>query len=389
MLKFIPSFQQIEWYKAELSIAHTNLEIIKKEWWSFQNFRNFILESDADDFLKTIVRSSTEVFYNRNFRNKTEENFEEFITQKISVIEDEKKSYLLETRDETIANILPLYSWQESEWNLTDFTFINYVESLLYTFNLVSDDSIWIGDLKMIESSSDDQIKTPLDSNIFYIPLSLSLVWQKQDILDFLYYMENVWSVDMQSGDVVVYTDNEITKTIQGDERNSDYNIYENQFSDIESLSMRTYIDWSSEPVRGDFISFIKNTQQRERFSIEVDLRFYVQWLPDYKLEKFITNVVTQHSELLKLSNASIARIFSETFENSWTIIKAQNDIRSINNILKLMDQDIKNLNIQLKKKDTDLMNIYESAEELSQKIDTLEKILNTSIEKLNINIIE
>jgi len=98
MLKFIPSFQQIEWYKAELSIAHTNLEIIKKEWWSFQNFRNFILESDADDFLKTIVRSSTEVFYNRNFRNKTEENFEEFITQKISVIEDEKKSYLTKAR---------------------------------------------------------------------------------------------------------------------------------------------------------------------------------------------------------------------------------------------------------------------------------------------------
>ncbi len=75
-------------------------------------------------------------------------------------------------------------------------------------------------------------------------------------------------------------------------------NIYTSQFTDIESLIMRKYIDTFPEPSNGDFVNFIKSTQGREKFTIDLSLRFYVAGFPKYKLESQIIDISQKSTKL-------------------------------------------------------------------------------------------
>ena len=379
-----PSFLEIESQKDTLSTNYTELEQIKKQGIAIKDFKIIAWETEMDQYLKELVKNTGEPFYSRNFKNTERTSFDLFIEDKSEAIAEEQKQLILEEKNDVVDTLLPIYTSDESSENaLTDFRFINYVESVLYAFNLVSTDSIWVWELEKVDNQDVDN-QTSLDSNIFYIPLRLELTGQKSDILDFIHYFENVGSIDLKDDNVMVYQDKVISKTFPWEITSSDGNLYEHQFSDIEKISMDTYIDSSSSPVRWDFAEFIKTTQKREKFSIEVDLRFYVQWLPDYKIESYIKGVLDLHAELTKSSQRALKLSFDSSAPNTSDSLKAKNAVRSLSGILEMMGDDVKKLRVSFSKKDKDLLSLYNLADQYNRKLRKIEEVLQESMVTLN-----
>lgn len=380
-----PSYVEIQEKKISLSEEYSRLVDMNKSGIEFQDFKSLSATSDISWYLKEVIKTTWDDFYERNFKNSdAETDFETFIAKKEKSVLEEKKASLLQSKTEIVDTLLPVYVTSASEEWITDFEFINYVESLLYSFNLISTDSIWVGELKRVDDS--DTTKNNLDSNMFYIPLQLDITGQKGDIIDFIHYFENVWSINIREWNTEVHTDEVLPKNIilSGDQNGG--NMYKNQLSDIEKLSMDSYIDASSDVSRGTLSDFIKTTQNRQRFSAQLDLRFYVQGLPDYKIKTYIESVVGMHANLLNESQKSLKLTFNSTWAQSSATLKAKNAIRSAANVLSLMQDDIKKLRIDLNKKDQDLTLLYSDAEEYKSRLDKIETVMQESIDILNSN---
>jgi len=378
-----PSYLEMQEKKVSLSEEYSRLVDMNKSGIEFQDFKLLSATSDISWYLKEVIKTTWDDFYERNFKNSDAEiDFDTFIAKKEKSVLEEKKASLLQSKTEIVDTLLPVYVTSASEEWITDFEFINYVESLLYSFNLISTDSIWVGELKRVDDW--DTTKNNLDSNMFYIPLQLDITGQKGDIIDFIHYFENVWSINIREWNTEVHTDEVLPKNIilSGDQNGG--NIYKNQLSDIEKLSMDSYIDASSDVSRGTLSDFIKTTQNRQRFSAQLDLRFYVQGLPDYKIKTYIESVVGMHTNLLNESQKSLKLTFNSTWVQSSATLKAKNAIRSAANVLSLMQDDIKKLRIDLNKKDQDLTLLYSDAEEYKSKLDKIQSVMQESAIVLN-----
>ena len=378
-----PSFQEIQEKKATLSNQYNRLVSTQSWGIEFADFKALAASSDASAYLKEVIKTTSKDFYNRNFKNSdTEVDFGSFITEKEKSVGEEQKASLLESKTDIVDKLLPVYVTNASEEWITDFEFINYVESMLYSFNLISRESIWVGEIKRVEDVAIG--KNNLDSNIFYIPLKLDITGTKSDILDFIHYFENVWSIDIREGQTKIYTDEVISKGIVWNLANQSDNIYRNQLSDIERISIDTYIDSSSNVSRWSLVDFIKTTQERQRFSVDLDVRFYVQWLPDYKIESYIQSVIRSHWILLAESQESLKLTFNNVWNESSSSLKAKNAIRSAVNVLTLMQDDMKKLKVDLWRKDKDLTLLYSDAEEYKGKLEKIEIVMQESASVLN-----
>lgn len=378
-----PSFQEIQEKKATLSNQYNRLVSTQSWGIEFADFKALAASSDASAYLKEVIKTTSKDFYNRNFKNSdTEVDFGSFITEKEKSVWEEQKASLLESKTDIVDKLLPVYVTNASEEWITDFEFINYVESMLYSFNLISRESIWVGEIKRVEDVAIG--KNNLDSNIFYIPLKLDITGTKSDILDFIHYFENVWSIDIREGQTKIYTDEVISKGIVWNLANQSDNIYRNQLSDIERISIDTYIDSSSNVSRWSLVDFIKTTQERQRFSVDLDVRFYVQWLPDYKIESYIQSVIRSHWILLAESQESLKLTFNNVWNESSSSLKAKNAIRSAVNVLTLMQDDMKKLKVDLWRKDKDLTLLYSDAEEYKGKLEKIEIVMQESASVLN-----
>lgn len=383
LLVLWPSFQAIEQEKKILESNHAQLVSINKEGIDLNDFRTLSEKSSFTPYVKELIKNIGDEFYSKHFTSPWTENFQEFFAAKQQDVESQQKSSVIEERNKAVDLLLPVYVTDASKEWITDFEFINYIESLLYSFNLVSKDSIWIWELKKVEDSNQIN-KNSLDSNMFYIPLNLEVTGQKGDILDFVHYLENVWSIGLLNGSPQVYSDTEITRNITWDAFVEGYNIYKNQLSDIQSISMQKYIDGSSDPVKGTFTDFIKTTQKRQKFSIELDLRFYVQGLPDYKVESYIKTIISTHSSLLSESKKSLKLVLDSPSSDSTSNLRAKNAIKSLSNILVLMEDEMKKLRVSVSKKDQDLVKIYNQAQEYEQRLVKIETVLQESMIELN-----
>ena len=378
-----PSFLEIQEKKTALSAEYDRVNSMDKNGIEFQDFKALSNTAELSGYLKEIIKTTSADFYERNFKNKNaEQNFESFISQKETAVLAEKKASLLQDKTEIVDTLLPIYVTNDWEEWMTDFEFINYVESLLYSFNLISRNSIWVWELKRVDDS--DITKTHLDSNMFYIPLELQITWQKWDIIDFIHYFENVWSIGISEGNPEIYTDKALSKKLvwSGDADN----IYKNQLSDIQRLSMDAYIDASSDVSRWSLSDFVKTTQNRQRFSAGLELRFYVQWLPDYKIQNYVQSVVSMHANLLKESQQALKLTFNNAWTPSSSTLNAKNAIRSAANVLTVMQDDIKKLRVSLWKKDQDLTVVYSEAEEYKSRLDKIQVVMQESANVLNTN---
>lgn len=316
-ISLLPKVTSIEKMKLETKDLYNNLTKIEKTWLTFQEFKDFNNTWTNSKVIEEILKSMTEDFYNKNLVNKTYASYKEFLENKSTNVNSIENKKLIEEKTQKISKILPLYSDSSidfSENSLTDYKFVNYVESIIETFNLNTTNPIGISKVDLLEDFTLTEAKgDSLDSNIYYVPLTLGLKWTKSWILDFLYFIENVGNINIEENNININNNywflskNWVKKVLEWDKQNPSYNIFEHQIIDIEKISMSDYID-STYVSKGDsnFRDFIVKTQWNEEYEINVNLLFYVKWLPTYKIEEFISNILDKHKDSMSLINISL-----------------------------------------------------------------------------------
>lgn len=359
--------EAVSYYK-NMQSQWLTLKELKAEYWK---------SSLKDPYVTNLLKTIDENFYEENLVNTTDGDYKTFLLSKKQSILEEKDSDEYRSRDAKISTILPSYSdSQNIEWSLTDYQFISYIEALLFTFNLETQDSIGTGNIESIKSVDTKNIENSLNTSIFYIPLELSVVGQKKDILDFLHYLENVGSINIENGEIQIYTDNVITKPLEWEQVSSEYNIYENQIADIQYIVMKDYIDASPQPNNADLSTFIKQTQGRERFTAQIKMQFYISWLPDYKVEKFITDTSEKYEQIQKLVTQEIAKIKKATTKvDSGDVLFAISTINSLGGILNSMETSSKDLRKTFLQDPSKIESVYLKTQELDSKLDQIQDV--------------
>ncbi len=326
----IPWIKEVNTYKKEVSELYDNYSRINKQWISFDEFNSnikLVLANSKDnkvdsDYLLEVVESIDKNFYDKNFINNKKEKFNIFI-EEISKKYSDSTSF--DDKTKFISSILPLYSEDFSDLgdnSLTDFKFINYIESIAETFNIEFRDSIWISEIKLLEEYSSSIWNKSLDTNIFYIPLSLEINWSKSSIINFLYFIENVWKikVDEESNIDLDYGNNKDfiefkDKALKWQFKNQDYAIFNNQILDINYIKFDKYIDSSFNipEWKTSFVNYLRSTQGFDKIKVEVSLRFYIKGVPLFKIEKQIKDFIVDFSKL----RTEVQRLVSKSWSSA------------------------------------------------------------------------
>ncbi len=316
----MPNIKQIEIDKKQTINTYETLETIKKEGISFDEFKNLSIKNNENSKLVLeILKWIEEKFYDKNFSNNLEKQYSSFLINKEKELSSEESQEKILNNSKIISKVLPLYSevgvylWETDENYLTTYKFINYIESVLETFNLETKNSIWISHINTLDNyNSSEGSSVVTDSNIYSIPLNLKLSWTKKDIIQFLYYIENVWNIEVINNEIKLnnkkITNNWISLTLKWDTitNRSTYNIFEHQMIDINNISFSDYIDSSYEVREENFKNFIFRTQANDQYEISVSLEFYIKGLPIIEIENYINNVIIKYKSTLWLLNKQL-----------------------------------------------------------------------------------
>ena len=363
---------EVEAKKIDTQKLYEELSKIKKEWINFNEFKNISTDNETD---KVILSNITSDFYNKYLKNNWSTDFDTFINKKKNELNSEENIKLIEKNKSQIINILPTYSENNINilWDkLSDFEFVNYIESIVDSFNLSIWWSIGIWNVVLLdEYAVSSNWWDSLESSIFYIPLNITVKGTKSNIIDFLYFIEHVWNIEINNNKINVVRDyknflsvNWFPKILSWDKYIKDYNIFEHQITDISKISIPEYIDWSYIS-RGDkdFVDFIKKTQWNDEFEVKVNLNFYVKWQPKYEILKFIKSVTNN----FKLLNLKVNQLIS------WNKVKWAKliDLKKKQNLLKNLNTKVVNINKELRKQ-KDLEQIYKNAIEINKFIEPL-----------------
>lgn len=369
--------------KEELVSKITTYENIKQKWLTYDEFISLI----KDETLKKIFWNESRGFFETNLLNDTSNDYISFLNDKEKYIDEINKTDFVKKRDEKLSKVLPSYTdWYSVEWNMTDLAFVNYIESLLRTFQLQTTSNIWIEKIVLVWDKKDDTNEIDVSSQLFYIPLSLEIVWRKSDVVEFLYFLQNVWVVTKVDKDnIIFYKDNLIKKTILWQKRTTDYNIYENKLVDIENIEFYDYIDntssiriWTQKTPEW-FLSFIKNGSEKDNaYKIKVWLKFYVRWLSKYRIENFALETVKKYEDfsrkiknlLKKAQNRKTVLLNNNIVEIIW-------NLKTIDTYLSEMEQRVKKLENSIKQR-VNLSNIYKEASSIRYDTQNLEDYVNS-----------
>lgn len=362
----IPNIITIEEKKSETVSIYSKIQDTKKQGVAFGVFKEKTKKSDIKslfasdkniniDYIDGILKDLKPGFYNEYFKNKWETDYKAFIKE---LTESYKEKNNLEEKFSIISKILPSYSENIYEINeenlLTDLKFINYIESIIYDFNLSYKNPIWIKWVTLLPSYTIWTWNNSFDKNIFFIPLDLDLEWSKSSIVYFLHFLNNVWKVYLdEDGEISVLKNPEYKKdnffynfkfkTIWEIKNKKDYNIFNNQVVDIESISFSENINSSFNPLdilnnEKSLVKYLKSTwQMEEKFKLNIKLRFYVKWLPKYKIQNFINNFKKDFKELENL--------VKETLKKEDLSSSDKNKLQEINTSLLSIRKSVNGLN--------------------------------------------
>lgn len=368
------TIKEIELNKSLTIEIQSNLNRINESWLNYDEFKETKTDSKTSKLTLEILKSMTKDFYNNNLINKEYPSYDEFLSNKESNLNSDENKAIVTEKKNKIKKILPWYTDNTitiNEYTLTDYRFINYIESLIESFNLTTNDSLWIKKLKLLEDYTISKtIWNWLDTNIFYIPLNLTLNWSKSSILDFLYFIENVWNIKLENNNIVLNTayeelsTNWFNKVLVWDINTPEYNIFEHQIFDIENISINEYMDRSySFRWDKDFKEFIVKTQWNDDFTITLDLMFYLKWEKAYEIEDFINKVFAHH-------NTALSLIAKELKNTNLKGVERINLSKS-NTVLKEFTKEIILLKKSLSKKDK-LEEIYKRSLQIDSVVDPI-----------------
>lgn len=299
-----------------------------------------------DRYTQRVIASFDPLLYTKNFSNNQNITYKDFLSTKQDSIDEVKQSSQYQERDKTLAKILPVYSFDNSisEDSLTDFYFTNYIERVLYTFNLTHDGEIWLGGLKKVQDTneSSQKSKKPIEigsENIYQIWMDFSVTGQKKDVIDFIHFLENVGSISIEEEGVMEYSDSFLTRKLEWDTVG---NIYKNQLADIESISLSAYPDSGSTEVGEDLIETIWRYQARQKYSANIRSSFYVSGLPSYQIQAYIENFYSELDDTfqkLDLLSKTVTRE-KNTYTQSQKIQSVQ-ELQSLTFIMNVMKEEL------------------------------------------------
>lgn len=334
---FSPRLEGISEQKTELMNAHQKLAKIKKEGISFWEFKSIASKEEGqDEYLQILLQELDVEFYKNHFTNLWDTNYEDFLSTLSERIDDIKSSTDYTESQKIQQILLPFYDQNSifSEQGLSNFDFVNYVERLLYTFNLEYTGDIGIGDIEKIWSQKESNIQ----EEIYKIPLVFDINGQKRDFIELLHFLERVASIEVSESKINVYKDDFIKKRIDGNFSQKDYNIYENQLVDIHTLSLAQYPDSSSNSGE-DILTRIRWSQWREKISAGLELYFYVSGLPWYKIEEFVYGFLADLEVFKQELNTSVSKHSSASPSSGW-VIQALNNLKSLETLLISLDKE-------------------------------------------------
>ena len=319
----IPNVSEIETLKDTTNQTYNKHENIVKKWLWFEEFTTLAKSSDLNTYSKELVQSLDESFYTKYFENTSWVAYKNFIEDQNKKITQWQNYEDFLDKSQEISKILPIYTevnmWNSSEY-LSDFEFTHYIESILKTFNLEYSNEIWVSELVLVEEFSNSENKSKLDTNIFYVPVTLELEWVKSDILNFLYFIEHVGNttiltdritVEHQDDDKFLYrgTSQAPGQKIILDGANTfsrtQYNIFQNQFIDFESIEFNDFIDDERSRISQsqDLIKRIKDDQANDKYGVWVTLRFYVKWVQNLKIINQLNDYLAYYQSTKQLFN--------------------------------------------------------------------------------------
>ncbi len=392
ILYFLPNFQNIENSKKEVISIVNEYNDIKRKWLSYEDFIKLKTNSGniSNPYLDSIIKSIDKKFYDTNLVNKWWWDYDQFITNKNKIIKEKLSDENFKTKLEMFKKVLPSYveTWFDSEsWHMSDFKFLTYIESIIQTFNLKSlNNEITLWNLNILKEydTNDKGVQNSvknvwLDATIFYIPYKFNVSWTKKDILDFLYFLENVATVklDETTNSITLKRDTRILKELNWF-KNSNSNIFENPIIEIQNFNMKNYIDSYVESAdeTKDFIEYINSTQWFETIEIEVSVRFYVKWLPNYEITETLNEVNKTHKKVKNLlfDNLNKYKLWTQT------IVKTRK-IKWLEDLNKSLIEMEKNI-LKFNKQKTSLYDSYEKILELKKKLEYINSEVNWIINK-------
>ena len=378
-----PSISHIEEKKSQLLTLLKEKSDVEMKWITYSDFSSLRTASIIDNsYESNILRTIEEEFYNEKIKNNTTGNFEAFFSQLSTEVNAQKSDKVQEKRQLIINSLLPQYvdvSDARYEW-LTEFKFVNYVETLLYAFNLSVDNSIGISEVAAYETSSKKESTESIDSTLFYIPLFLKINWRKEDIIDFLYLIENIWALKMENGVLEVHNDDKLDKKVW---LILWRNIYKNQLFTVETLRMQEYLDSDNSPTEKDFVSYVRELQWREKISVELGLRYYVRGLPNYQVKWYIKDLVKKQEDLNKKINVRLKEVKKLNTWDSSEVLISINTIKNLSFWVVELWKEIVKLNTSLGKQQT-LNQWFKEALTLGDRIQSIETSLLEESDKID-----
>ena len=376
-IKTLPEIRLVEKSKVNTQELYNNIVRIEKSWLELEEFKS--LTDKKNRVVIEILSNMSDTFYSDKLWNNTSDSYKTFLDNIKKDLNSAENKAIMDKKRSEIANMLPTYYEDSLDlWEdvLSDYKFINYLELLIESFNFESNSSIGISRVTLLEDFSVNKTAwNPLESNIFFIPLNLVLKWTKSSIIDFLFFIENVWNIEVLEDEILLSGNNSflsknwVPKIIEGDKFTYDYNIFEHQITDIQKISMSNYID-TSYIIRWekDFKDFIIDTQWDEEFEINIDLMFYVKWQPIYVIEESILSILDKQ---VKTKWAILAKMKTIS---QWSInyIQLEKDLKT----LSTYDKEISSIKKELIKKEH-IEKIYSRVLRIDSVIDPISKSLN------------
>ncbi len=421
-VSILPSIKEIEEEKNITQWLRSNIDRVYKEWITLEEFKKLNKVWEENKVVSEILKNITKDFYDKNLMNSEYPTYWEFISEKRKELNSDEHIETIAAQNLKIAQILPTYSdnWILL-WNneMTDYKFINYIESLIESFNLTTSNSIWIKRVDLLEEFAVlDKNGDNLWSNIYSIPLSLELNWTKAWIIDFLYFVDNVWKIEIREDNIIVNTDywylskNWVPKVLEWDEYIPwEYNIFENQIMDISKITISNYIDnrYTSFRWSNDFKEFILKTQWNDDFKIKVDLNFYIKWQPIYKIKEFILYILDEHKKATIFVN-NLIKNTKITSKERFSLNKEKDILKGINKEVVILRKNLntwENIDTLYKKalrmeelifpifkKNKYINNVFNNSKKVKNKLEWLvlsdklskveKKIIESNIDKIN-----
>jgi len=364
MVHIVPKFHEINTLRADLRNSIGTYE-------KYQITGPAREELNTNQEIQRILDSEEGRTFFQNYYIKSADdkrNYLAFLQDRYEDIKNNQAEEELKARERELSTVIPYFEqWLGDEStqdedsdtkNLSHFTFINYIERLLYTFNLTNEAPLGVQAVYPVDMKTSD-----IGSIISYIPLQLNLSGSSSDILEFLWFIQHVALIDDVANpnkltlerDVVLETAL-LNRRITGQEKKDedDYNIYANQLVDIEEIFFPEYID-RGVTTRGksvdtieQFLNFVKQSDQGQDYeNLEIRLRFYVRSLPIYKLELAIQDTIQNYDQLSAQLEQKIAQLSTKSTQADSEVIKKHMQLKNYlqthqNSIDRLRNADIK-----------------------------------------------